>query len=104
MAVVPSSSSMRRSWLYLAVLSVLEAEPVFICPALVATLISAMVASSVSPLRREVTAVDPAPPRVLGTAVLDGYDRECLYEPFEVIDHLIGRYFLSLKHISAVLV
>ena len=50
-AVSPSSSSMRMSWLYLAMRSVRESEPVFICPELVATAISAMVVSSVSPER-----------------------------------------------------
>ena len=42
---------MRSSWLYLAMRSVRLAEPVLIWPALVATAMSAMVASSVSPLR-----------------------------------------------------
>ena len=42
---------MRRSWLYLAMRSVREAEPVLICPALVATARSAMKVSSVSPER-----------------------------------------------------
>jgi len=48
-ATDPNSSSILSNWLYLAILSVLEVEPVFICPALVATATSAIVASSVSP-------------------------------------------------------
>jgi len=36
-AAAPSSSSMRSNWLYLAMRSVREAEPVLICPAAVAT-------------------------------------------------------------------
>ena len=47
----PSSSSMRRSWLYFAIRSERLSEPVLICPLLVATAISAMVASYVSPER-----------------------------------------------------
>jgi hypothetical protein len=47
----PSSSSIRKSWLYLAMRSDRLAEPVLIWPALVATAMSAMVASSVSPER-----------------------------------------------------
>ena len=50
---LPSASSMRSSWLYFATRSVRLAEPVLICPALVATARSAMVASSVSPERCE---------------------------------------------------
>jgi hypothetical protein len=50
-AACPSSSSMRSNWLYLAMRSVREAEPVLICPAFVATAKSAMNVSSVSPLR-----------------------------------------------------
>jgi hypothetical protein len=46
---------MRRSWLYFATRSVREAEPVLIWPALVATAMSAMVTSSVSPERCEMT-------------------------------------------------
>src|SRR5690606_17970738 len=53
----PSSSSMRRSWLYLATRSDRAVAPVLICPQLVATAISAIVASSVSPLRWLSTAV-----------------------------------------------
>ncbi len=53
----PSSSSMRRSWLYFAVRSERASEPVLICPQLVATARSAMVASSVSPERCDITAV-----------------------------------------------
>lgn len=56
-ATEPSSSSIRISWLYLAIRSVREREPVFICPELVATAISAIVVSSVSPERCEVTVV-----------------------------------------------
>src|SRR5271156_224717 len=52
-ADAPSSSSMRRSWLYLAMRSVRDAEPVLICPAPMATAKSAMKASSVSPERCE---------------------------------------------------
>ncbi len=39
---------MRSNWLYLAIRSVRESEPVLICPAFVATAISAIVESSVS--------------------------------------------------------
>ncbi len=42
---------MRSSWLYLAIRSLRLVDPVLIWPALVATAMSAMVASSVSPLR-----------------------------------------------------
>src|SRR5262249_13974166 len=56
-AAGPSSSSMRRSWLYLATRSDREALPVLICPAFVATAMSAIVASSVSPERWLITAV-----------------------------------------------
>ena len=52
-AAEPSSSSMRRSWLYLAMRSVREAEPVLIWPAPMPTARSAMKASSVSPERCE---------------------------------------------------
>src|SRR5262249_6888350 len=45
----PSSSSIRRSWLYFAMRSVRLADPVLICPARVATARSAINASSVSP-------------------------------------------------------
>src|SRR5207247_8753596 len=54
-AASPSSSSIRRSWLYFAIRSLRDAEPVLICPALVATARSAMVESSVSPERCEIT-------------------------------------------------
>src|SRR5207247_5944897 len=47
------SSSMRSSWLYLATRSDRAGAPVLICPQLVATAMSAMVASSVSPERCE---------------------------------------------------
>ena len=50
-AAAPNSSSMRRSWLYLATRSVREAEPVLICPVPMATTKSAMKVSSVSPER-----------------------------------------------------
>ena len=59
MALFPSSSSMRSSWLYLAMRSERLKEPVLICPLLVATAMSAMVESSVSPERCEVTVVYP---------------------------------------------
>src|SRR6266446_5554239 len=52
-ADAPNSSSMRRSWLYLAMRSVRLAEPVLIWPAAVATARSAMKVSSVSPERWE---------------------------------------------------
>src|SRR5260370_40101038 len=52
-AAEPSSSSMRRSWLYFAMRSVRLAEPVLIWPAAVATARSAMYVSSVSPERWE---------------------------------------------------
>src|SRR6186713_1427728 len=46
-AALPSASSIRSSWLYLATRSVRLADPVLIWPALVATARSAMVTSSV---------------------------------------------------------
>src|SRR5262245_21419636 len=54
-AAPPSSSSMRRSWLYFAVRSLRASEPVLIWPALTATARSAMKTSSVSPERCEMT-------------------------------------------------
>ena len=51
----PSSSSIRSSWLYFAMRSVRDGEPVLIWPAFVATAMSAIVASSVSPERWETT-------------------------------------------------
>src|SRR5919106_1108161 len=62
----PSSSSMRRSWLYLVVRSPLEGAPALICPAPVATARSAIVVSSVSPDRWEMTVPNP-PPRARPT-------------------------------------
>src|SRR6266540_6432691 len=59
-AAGPSSSSMRRSWLYFAVRSPREREPVLICPALTATARSATKVSSVSPERCEMTVPQPA--------------------------------------------
>ena len=50
-ACFPNASSMRKSRLYLQILSVRLREPVFICPTLVATAKSAKVVSSVSPER-----------------------------------------------------
>ena len=50
-AELPNSSSIRINWLYLAIRSVRDIEPVLICPAFVATAKSAIVVSSVSPLR-----------------------------------------------------
>src|SRR5207245_7354747 len=52
----PSCSSMRKSWLYLATRSDRAGAPVLIWPQFVATARSAMVASSVSPLRWDMTA------------------------------------------------
>jgi hypothetical protein len=57
LAEVPNNSSIRRSWLYLAMRSDLEAEPVLISPVFSATARSAMVVSSVSPERWEITEV-----------------------------------------------
>ena len=48
---------MRSSWLYLAMRSERDSEPVLIWPALVPTAMSAMVESSVSPERWLITAV-----------------------------------------------
>ena len=48
-AVSPNASSIRRSWLYLAIRSEREADPVLICPVFKATAKSAIVLSSVSP-------------------------------------------------------
>src|SRR5262249_52896563 len=56
LACGPSSSSIRRSWLYFAVRSERASDPVLICPQLVATARSAMVESSVSPERCDITA------------------------------------------------
>src|SRR6266540_7494089 len=53
----PKASSMRSSWLYFAVRSERAGAPVLICPAPVATARSAIVASSVSPERCEITVV-----------------------------------------------
>lgn len=50
-ALFPNSSSIRNNWLYFAIRSVRDIDPVLICPAFVATAKSAMVVSSVSPLR-----------------------------------------------------
>src|SRR4026209_2596344 len=50
-AARPSSSSMRRSWLYFATRSERAGAPVLIWPQFVATARSAMVTSSVSPER-----------------------------------------------------
>ena len=52
-AAGPRRSSMRSSWLYLAVRSPRAGAPVLICPAPVATARSAMKVSSVSPERCE---------------------------------------------------
>src|SRR6266849_3119376 len=59
-AAEPSSSSMRSNWLYLAMRSVREAEPVLIWPAAVATARSAINVSSVSPERCEMIELYPA--------------------------------------------
>ena len=48
---------MRRSWLYFATRSLRAGAPVLICPQFVATARSAIVASSVSPLRCDIIAV-----------------------------------------------
>ena len=53
-ADLSSSSSIRINWLYFAMRSVRDIEPVLICPAFVATARSAIVVSSVSPLRWEI--------------------------------------------------
>ncbi len=58
-ATGPSSSSMRSSWLYFATRSLRAGAPVLIIPQLVATARSAIVASSVSPLRCDITDVSP---------------------------------------------
>ncbi len=52
--ISPRSSSMRSSWLYFARRSERDSEPVLICIALVATAMSAIVVSSVSPERCEI--------------------------------------------------
>src|SRR5215217_2782613 len=59
-ALGPSSSSIRSSWLYFASRSERDSEPVLICPQFVATARSAMVASSVSPERCDITHAYPA--------------------------------------------
>ncbi len=53
----PRASSILRSWLYLHILSVLLLDPVLIWPELTATAKSAIVESSVSPERCEMTVV-----------------------------------------------
>ena len=45
MASLPSIDSMRRSWLYLAIRSERDIEPVLICPALTATAFLQMVSA-----------------------------------------------------------
>ena len=59
-AFEPSSSSMRMSWLYFSTLSPRQGAPVLIWPVPMATLRSAMKLSTVSPLRWEIMAVQPA--------------------------------------------
>ena len=56
MADSPRSSSIRKSWLYFATRSDRAGAPALICPALTATARSAIVVSSVSPERCEITA------------------------------------------------
>src|SRR6185437_1157895 len=56
-ALSPNSSSMRSNWLYFAILSDRDNEPVLICPQFKATARSAMVESSVSPERWLITDV-----------------------------------------------
>src|SRR5690606_39353997 len=51
---------MRKSWLYFAIRSERDIDPVLICVARVATAISAIVESSVSPERCDTTAEYPA--------------------------------------------
>src|SRR5262249_16066201 len=51
----PSSSSIRSSWLYFATRSVRDGAPVLICPTPVETARSAIVVSSVSPERCDIT-------------------------------------------------
>src|SRR5215207_10178528 len=60
LALSPSSASMRINWLYFATRSERAGAPVLIWPVLSATAISAIVASSVSPERCDVTARQPA--------------------------------------------
>src|SRR3954466_15271715 len=55
----PSSSSILMSWLYFAVRSERDSEPVLIWPQLMATARSAMVVSSVSPERCDMTTEYP---------------------------------------------
>ena len=57
----PRSSSILRSWLYLATRSERAGAPALICPALTATARSAIVVSSVSPERCEITVAYEAP-------------------------------------------
>ena len=75
----PSSSSMRSSWLYFATRSLRAGAPVLIWPQLVATARSAIVVSSVSPLRCDITDVYAA--RV---ASVDGVER--LGERADLVD------------------
>src|SRR5262249_38972540 len=56
-AVAPSCSSIRRSWLYFATRSLRAGAPVLIWPVPSATARSAIVASSVSPERCDMTVV-----------------------------------------------
>src|SRR6476646_282111 len=59
-AIGPSCSSIRSSWLYFATRSVREGAPVLIWPHPVATARSAIVTSSVSPERCDITDAYPA--------------------------------------------
>src|SRR3954464_13517896 len=56
-ASAPSASSIRSSWLYFATRSERDGAPVLICPQPVATARAAIVVSSVSPERCDITAV-----------------------------------------------
>ena len=76
---------MRRSWLYLAIRSLREAEPVLICPVFRATARSAIVLSSVSPLRWDIT----DPHHTLGDQPTDALQRaDYLQTALTVTRHL----------------
>src|SRR4029078_4335016 len=60
LASPPSCSSLRNSWVCLATRSERDGGPVLICPQPVATARSAIVTSSVSPERDDMTAGEPA--------------------------------------------
>ena len=87
---------MRSNWLYLLTRSPRAGAPVLICPALVPTARSAIVVSSVSPERCEMTAAKPGRARHL-----DGLER--LGDAADLVDldqDRVGRAFASMPRCS----